>query len=155
MPELDFEVNAEILETKPAPKPLDPGLYEGEIIGCEQRVSGKGHKYLAVQVDVNGKWIYENINLWHPKESVVEIANRTFTQIGVALGMSKITDTEQLLARRALVDVRVRKDENGNDKNYIFSWAAAPFTPPANATPPHPQGTAEVDNQATLPAWGA
>ena len=145
MSELDFEINPEVLENDSFErKPLQPGEYEGEIIGCETKTSAAGHKYLSVQVEVNGNWVWENLNLWHPKEDVVEIANRKLTQIGVALGMSKITDTEQLLARRVKVDLRLQK--NDNTRNEIVSWSAvaAPLTPPAEAASGTPPGK---------PAW--
>ena len=145
MSELDFEINPEVLENDSFErKPLQPGEYEGEIIGCETKTSAAGHKYLSVQVEVNGNWVWENLNLWHPKEDVVEIAKRKLTQIGVALGMSKITDTEQLLARRVKVDLRLQK--NDSTRNEIVSWSAvaAPLTPPAEAASGTPPGK---------PAW--
>lgn len=144
MSELDFEINPEVLENDSFErKPLQPGEYEGEIIGCDTKLSAAGHKYLSVQVDVGGSWIYENLNLWHPKEDVVEIANRKLTQLGVALGMSKISDTEQLLARRVKVGLRLQK--NDNTRNEIISWSAVdtPPVPPAEAASSSP----------SKPAW--
>ncbi len=144
MADLDFEINPEVLENDSFErKPLEPGEYEGEIIGCETKTSAAGHKYLSVQVEVNGNWIWENLNLWHPKEDVVEIANRKLTQIGVALGMTKITDTEQLLARRVKVDLRLQKNDNMRNEIVAWSAVAAPSKPPAEAASGSP----------SKPAW--
>ncbi len=42
MSELDFEINPEVLENDSFErKPLQPGEYEGEIIGCETKTSAR------------------------------------------------------------------------------------------------------------------
>lgn len=148
MVELNFTVDADATSDTSF-GPIPAGDYQGEIVAADVRVSGAGHNYLSVQVKIEGKGsVWDNLNLWHPSAGAVEIAQRKLNEIGVALGVPAIRDTDELIARRVAVNVGFQKNDPQRNEIKTYSSpdvAAAPA--PAVASP-----TAAPTPQAT-PAW--
>jgi hypothetical protein len=144
MVELNFEVNADAVTDRTF-GPIPPGEYAGEIVAADVKTSAAGHQYLSVQVQIEGKGsVWDNLNLWHPSSSAVEVATRKLTQIGLAIGVPKIHDTDELLAKR--VRVRVGLQKKDPERNDILDYLAGAPSPSPAAPPP---------SASSAPAWRA
>jgi len=106
MVELNFEVEA----VEPSSfGPLPAGEYDGEIVGCDIKETRSGTNMLSLEIQTGKGKVWDNLNLWHSNPKAVDIAKERLSAIGSALGMSKIDDTDQLLAKKVRIRVGIQK----------------------------------------------
>ena len=152
MVELNFDVDASAVGDSSF-GPIPAGNYDGEIIAADVRVSGAGHNYLSVQVKIEGRGsVWDNLNLWHPSAGAVEIAQRKLNEIGVALALANIGDTEQLIARRVLVGVGFQKSDSTRNEIKTYSSPTSAASP-AQAVLPSAAAPAPPPAGGAAPAW--
>jgi len=151
MVELNFDVDPNaVSDTSFGPIPA--GEYDGEIVAADMRQSGAGHNYLSVQVKIEGRGsVWDNLNLWHPSSSAVEIAQRKLNEIGVALGLGKINDTDQLVARPVKVNVGFQKSDPTRNEIKSYSSPASAASPAPAVSPPAAAPAPAAGGAA--PAW--
>jgi hypothetical protein len=105
---------------------LKEGWTNAVIDEVVQKTSGAGNQYVSVRFslpDFNGKKLWENLNVCHPKENVREIAYRILANIMNAVGINSIQDEKnpgelQLHELRVLVG----RDREGD-------WSVKAFEP--------------------------
>jgi len=71
--------------------------------------------------DYEGRKIFENLNIKHPNADTVKIAYNNINGIGKAIGLSAVTDTNQLLNKPLMIDVG-QKEEQGKVRNRIYGY---------------------------------
>ncbi|ANS02934.1 hypothetical protein [uncultured Mediterranean phage uvDeep-CGR0-AD1-C123] len=143
MVEINFEVQTS-LNPVLLSGPIPAGEYEGEIVAADIKKSKSDSNMLVLEIQTDKGKVWDNLNLWHSNPKAVEIATERFNSLGLALGMSRIDDTEVLLAKRVRVRVGIQK--KNPDFNEILGYAAvAPQTAPTA----HPT----VEPTQTAPAW--
>tara|TARA_Y100000592_G_scaffold94252_1_gene158713 strand:+ start:527 stop:1051 length:525 start_codon:yes stop_codon:yes gene_type:complete len=122
---LNFDATA-VPESTGGYELLQPGEYRAEIVAADVEVSKKGHNYLKLQVKVEGSGsVWDNLNLWNPNPSAVEVANDRLKQIARALNMPHVADSDDILLKPLLVKVNIEAGTNGYaDKNVIVSYSA-------------------------------
>ena len=139
------ELNFVVAEAEPSGfGPLSPGEYVGEIVAADVKQTKAGTNMLSLEIQTEKGKVWDNLNLWHTNPKAVEIAQERLSAIGLALGMTVITDTDQLLAKR--VKVRVGIQDRNPQYNEVLGYAAASAAPapapdpapavPASAPPP-------------------
>ena len=135
MAELDFAILEEA--TLPDFQPLPEGWYRAEVATAERKESAAGNYYLAVEfivtdeVPANSRThVWSNYNLWHPAENVVEIAQRTFSDLARACGLANCKDSDDLLGMH--LDVKL-KTKPGNGEFQPTNDVAACRTAPGMA----------------------
>ena len=139
------ELNFEVAAAEPSAfGPLAPGEYVGEIVAADVKQTKAGTNMLSLEIQTDKGKVWDNLNLWHTNPKAVEIAQERLSAIGLALGMTVITDTDQLLAKR--VKVRVGIQDRNPQYNEVLGYAAASAAPapapdpapavPASAPPP-------------------
>lgn len=119
-------------------EPIPAGEYEAVIntAGWKNTKDGTG-RYLALEFELTrdyaGRRIFENLNLENRNEKAVQIAQGSLSAICRALGVSMLTDTNQLLNKPMIIKVSIQKDERYGDKNrirkYMPSLSVVPSTP--------------------------
>lgn len=120
---------------------LPDGTYAANITGSEWRTSAAGHEYVSVEFTLTdqhaGRKIWENLNLRHPKEDVVERARRTASDLAVALGMRGLQEPEDLLGHN--LKIKVGPNKNEPDRKEIKRYLAS--GPVVATAPPQPAAT--------------
>lgn len=128
------ELNFDVEEVTPNDfSPLPAGNYAGEILAADVTKTSKGHDTLLLTIQVNGRRVRDYLNLWNPNKKAVEIAEERLSQIGSALGMSKIADTDHILAKGLTVRLGIQE---GGQYNEVLGYSAATDSPPPAAAPP-------------------
>lgn len=95
-------------------EPLPVGEYQGKIIESEMREnsSGTGSFLKLVFVVTDGKYsgrrLFSNLNLIHPNEKAVEIAQKEFAAICRACGKITVDDSEELHGIEMLMKITIR-----------------------------------------------
>ena len=111
--------------------PIPEGEYLCEIISVEVKPAKENpaNKMLVVEwVLENGRRVWDRLNLWHTESpSAVEMATKRFNQLGVAVGLQQISDTDQMILKRAMVSIAIQA--NNSQYNEIKGYA-----PPVSAT---------------------
>ena len=149
MVEINFEVDSEAASDSSF-GPITPGDYLGRIVAVDQKTSGSGYEYLSVEIQTDKGRVWDNLNLWHSNPKAVDIAKRKLSEIGVAVGMGKIKDTEELLAKELTVKVGLQKDDPTKNEVITYTSAAAADLPAAAPSAPPPAAAPSSNSQA---AW--
>lgn len=109
---------------------LPEGEYTLRVTDTEKATAKKGHDMLVIHFEVargdkKGLTCIERLNLWHGDETVRQIAAGTLAQICTALGLKRVTDTEDL--HEKCLDVTVIHRDSGDYVNMDFrQWRPAP-----------------------------
>ena len=120
-------------------EPLPEGWYQAVVLETEKTTSSAGNDMLNVafeitQVEHSGRRAWNNFNLWHPTENVVGIAQRQFSDMARACGLTNCKDSDELVGLHLDIFLKV---EQGNGaygpKNRVVSFRRAPAQPPSEA----------------------
>lgn len=111
----NFDANQH--EPRKALDPLPAGWYAAQIVDSDvvKTKDGTG-QYLTLEFELleqyhpehKGRRVWERLNLWHSKQQVVDIANRTLSAICHATGVLSVQDTQALHHRPLAVKVKQR-----------------------------------------------
>ena len=103
--------------------PIPAGDYLAEIISVaiEPAQNNPDNKMLVLEWTIeNGRRVWARLNLWHPtSQKAREIATERFNQLGFAVGLGQISDTDQLVLKRAMVSIAIQA--NNSQYNEISS----------------------------------
>lgn len=141
---------------------VPPGKYNAHIVASDMRPTKDGTgQYLYLELEIidgpeQGKKLFERLNLINGNDTTVRIAQQTLSQICHAIGVMSVSDSEQLHARRMVVDVRVEPGKGAyRDSNRIVSYAAIGATAAPSPSPmPSPAAPAATAKPAgSTPPW--
>ena len=137
-------------------EPLPEGWYNSTITGAEIKPTKAGDgKFIAVKYAITGpshqgRVVFGNLNIKNPSTKAEEIGRQQLGEIMRAIGLAKVTDTDQLIGGNLGIKLSVRTgDYAGNEiKAFRALNGAAPApvsilstpssvkTAPAKAAPP-------------------
>jgi len=136
-------------------EPLPAGWYPVEITSVELKDTKAGTgKYMSVGYKVtgeshNGRMVFGNINLRNPNPKAEEIARQQLGDLMRAVGISKLSDTDQLIGCACQIKLAVRKDEQYGDSNDVKAHKAyGPAAPTTTPQRPNVQSTGKAN-----PPW--
>lgn len=129
-------------------EPLPDGWYDVRIAGAEVRETKAGTgKYIAVRYDVQGpthagRVVFGNLNVRNPNPKAEEIGRQQMGDLMRAVGIPKLSDTDQLVGCQCSIKLATRKSDQYGDQNEVKAWKAsgnaAPKLSSAPATSPRP-----------------
>jgi len=130
--------NAAEVEPMQARTEWEPGVYMVTIANTEEKQTKSGNgTYISMEYErEDGRKIWDNLNVNNPSEKAVEIATRTLSAICRACGVMTISDTDELIGRAVMIDVRLEKRNDTGElqariKGYSAPEGAAPAKPAA------------------------
>jgi hypothetical protein len=97
---------------------LPPGKYTVVVEKAEvkQTKKGDGHYVALVLSVLDGQYknrkVFDRINIDNPNQQCVEIGFRCLAALGQALGLTKITDSNQLVNGVCVAHVKVKDEQN-------------------------------------------
>ena len=104
--------------------PLKPGTYELKCISEEQFEAGVSHGVtLQFAEKVSNKYIW--LRLFFHSDKAIDFSNKVISNMGNAIGLNSIKDTEAFLNKSFKADVDV-ETYNGKERNLVkpFSFKA-------------------------------
>lgn len=136
--------------------PLPPGWYSATMSAAEIKDTKTGTgKYIALRYDITGpthqgRVVFGNINIRNQSPKAEEIGRQQLGDICRSIGLSHVSDTDQLIGHGLMIKLDVEKSEQYGDKNQVKGFkpiaggappvmakpAAAPAATPAKAAPP-------------------
>lgn len=163
MADLGGTFDSDTVDPHKARELLEPAWYLVTIVKSDvvETKAGDG-KYLKLELDIDesrhpehkGRKIWENLNLWHAKPSVSDIAQRSLSAICRAVGVPKIDNSEQLHHRPMAVLIGVRPAKDGYDaQNNIKGYEVPEKVNDKSSAPTGsaPQGTGSKSAPAEEP----
>ena len=118
---------------------LPDGIYPMKIVDAADKVSKKGNRMIEVVLetdDAKAQRVWHYFNLFHANPDVQRIALSEFTQLGMAIGVAKVDNTDELIGRQLSVTLKTDTSEYG-DRNKAVKFAALSSPAPAAAQPPN------------------
>lgn len=144
--------------------PVPPGSYVAEIDDVQVVESKKqpGNKYLQLVWKLeSGRLVWDQIHVWYQNPTAVSIAKERLSDLGRALGMTTIADTDHLYHKRAILEIDIQTDNPEYNEVTGYSPANAPAVAPAvaaqsyEAAPAPAPAQTEAPLQPTAPATDA
>jgi len=122
-------------------EPLPAGWYSATISQSELKDTKAGNgQYIKLRFDITGpthqgRVVFGNLNIKNPNPKAEEIGRTELGNIMRAIGLAKVTDTDQLIGGELVIKLEVKHDET-----YPVIPAAdkstAPVAAPTKAAPP-------------------
>ena len=136
---------------------LPPGDYKVQIVQSEMRVTKSGTGQLlwldeeVLEGPLQGRHVYDQLNLINPNPTAEEIAQRTLSAICHAVGKLQVADSEELHFLPMLVRVAVKPNGYNEVKGYKpVQQAAAAGAPTQAANGPAPSRPASSSASPTI-----
>lgn len=128
--------NVEVQEA-PSREPLTAGVYKMAVVKCELIVKN-GEEFIEVTFEIvegdrKGRRHWERFMQKCENEVRIQIAARNFVNMGRAVGVDNLTDTDQLLDKPMMVNLKGSGKTNNNGVEYLN---ACDFAPAIAAVPP-------------------
>lgn len=139
-------------------EPLTPGWYDATISDAQVKPTKDGSgSYINVKYSITGptyqgRVVFGMLNLTNKNPKAEEIGRQNLGELMRAIGLARVTDSDQLIGGRCSIKLAVREAQNGYEaQNEVKGWkasagSAAPAMRPAAA--PAPQATASA-----APPW--
>jgi len=136
--------------------PLPAGWYAVEIKEAEIKdtKSGTG-KYLSVSYQTdNNRLVFGNLNIRNANSKAEEIGRQQLGDLMRAVGLSRLTDSDQLIGLNLQIKLTIKEDPQYGARNEIKSFKALAGGP-GIAKPVVPQAKAATAKAATkaAPPW--
>ena len=139
-------------------EPLPIGAYTATITKAEVKITKLGDgEYISLRFDITGpthqgRVVFHNLNIKNknPKSEAMALAD--LGKIMRATGLSRVTDTDQLIGGNMTIKLTIKQDEKygaGNNVVDILSSGSSPAPMPSTSAPA-PAGAASKAS----PPWG-
>jgi len=148
-------------------KPLPSGWYQVSINKAELRnTKDETGQYIAVRYDVTGpthqgRVVFGNLNIKNKSEKAESIGRAQLGELMRALGLSKVSDTDQLVGGSLSIklDVREARTDSATGKTYeasndVKGFKASGDAMPASAVPSFSKPAAAAPKtDSAAPPW--
>ena len=136
MPRFDFDATAFSPSNAGSLDPLPPGRYLAEIVssGMRPNRSGRGShielEFVVADGEHEGRHLWSRLNVDHPNETAVRIAKQDLASICRAVGIDRLSETEELHGGRLVLVLRAaRRHDTGETTTEIRGYAPGTSTP--------------------------
>jgi len=156
-----FDVN-ELPQGNGNYEPLPPGWYHANITGAELKSTKAGNgQYIAVRYDITGpthqgRVVFGNLNIKNPNPKAEEIGRQQLGEIMRAIGLAKVTDTDQLIGGSLQIKLEIRTQEGYEPSNDVKGYKATSvgMAPQAASTEPSKvRQAAPASSGKAAPPW--
>ena len=110
--------------------PLPPGWYSATMAGAELKATKSGTgQYISVRYDIigpthQGRVVFGNLNIRNQSPKAEEIGRQQLGDICRAIGLAKVSDTDQLIGHSLMIKLSVEKSDQYGDKNEVKGFKA-------------------------------
>ena len=110
--------------------PLPAGWYSATIAGAEVKETKAGTgEYIAIKYSITGpthqgRVIFGNLNIKNPNPKAEEIGRQQLGDIMRAIGLARVTDTDQLIGGSLVIKLDVKEDEKYGERNEVKGFKA-------------------------------
>ena len=138
--------------------PIPEGWYNVRIVSAEIKATKSGTgQYISIRYDIigpshQGRQVFGTLNIKNDSQKAEEIGRQQLGSLMRAIGLARVTDTDQLINNELQVKLAIKRDEQYGDKNEIKAFKAI-----NGSAAPMPQSSAPApaaqSNAASAPPW--
>lgn len=149
-------------------EPLPAGWYTGTITQAELKPTADGTgQYIKMRLDITGpthqgRVVFSNLNIKNASAKAEEIGRQQLGDIMRAIGLAKVTDTDQLIGgslniklsiRASRLDEKTGKTYEASNEVKGFKSVSGSMAPAASATPATASAPAPAKPARAAPPW--
>lgn len=107
---------------------LPDGWYPAKVSNAEIKQTNAGTgSYVSVRFSITGdkfanRTVFANYNTDNPSEKAQEIGRAELSRLTGAVGVDRLTNTDQLIGRHCEIHVKTKKSEEWGDKNEVKGY---------------------------------
>jgi len=142
-----FDINEMPAAKSSGFEPLPAGWYTATITQAELKDTKAGTgQYIKLRYDITGpshqgRIVFGNLNIKNPNPKAEEIGRADLGEIMRAIGLGKVTDTDQLIGGQLGIKLAIKEDAQYGASNEVkgyksLSGSVAPSATPAAAPAP-------------------
>jgi len=153
--------STDTLPQSTASDPIPAGWYTASITeaSVQSTKAGTG-EYIKLRYDITGpsyqgRVVFGNLNIRNPNPKAEEIGRQQLGELMRSIGLSQVSDSDQLIGGQCSIKVAIREDASGQyaPQNEVKAWKAldgskSPVPRPAVASAPAPSA-----NASSAPPW--
>ena len=156
----EFNVN-EMPQGNGSFEPLPAGWYTATISQSELKDTKAGNgQYIKLRYDITGpshqgRVVFGNLNIKNANPKAEEIGRQQLGDIMRAIGLAKVTDTDQLIGGQIAIKLEVKEDAQYGASNEVkgFKSVSGSAAPAAAATPAKDSTPAPAKPARAAPPW--
>ena len=155
--EESFDVN-ELPQGTSNFEPLPAGWYSATITQAELKDTKAGNgQYIKLRYDITGpshqgRVVFGNLNIKNPSAKAEEIGRQQLGEIMRAIGLAKVTDTDQLIGNQISIKLEVKNDPQYGASNEVKAFKSVSGSAAPAASPASPAAAAPATTKAA-PPW--
>lgn len=155
--EESFDVN-ELPQGNSNYDPLPAGWYTATITQAELKDTKAGNgQYIKLRYDITGpshqgRVVFGNLNIKNQSAKAEEIGRQQLGEIMRAIGLAKVTDTDQLIGGQISIKLEVKNDAQYGASNEVKAFKSVSGSAAPAASPASPAAAAPAATKAA-PPW--
>jgi hypothetical protein len=142
-------------------EPLPAGWYTATISQSELKDTKAGNgQYIKLRYDITGpthqgRVVFGNLNIKNANPKAEEIGRQQLGDIMRAIGLAKVTDTDQLIGGQIAIKLEVKQDEQYGASNEVkgFKSVSGSAAPAAASIPAKTVAPAPAASAKAAPPW--
>lgn len=142
-------------------EPLPAGWYTATISQSELKDTKAGNgQYIKLRYDITGpthqgRVVFGNLNIKNANPKAEEIGRQQLGDIMRAIGLAKVTDTDQLIGGQIGIKLEVKQDEQYGASNEVkgFKSVSGSAAPAAASMPAKTAAAAPAAPAKAAPPW--
>jgi hypothetical protein len=142
-------------------EPLPAGWYTATISQSELKATKAGNgQYIKLRYDITGpshqgRVVFGNLNIKNANPKAEEIGRQQLGDIMRAIGLAKVTDTDQLIGGQIAIKLEIKQEEQYGASNEVkgFKSVSGSVAPAAASIPAKSAATAPAVSAKAAPPW--
>ena len=142
-------------------EPLPAGWYTATISQSELKDTKAGNgQYIKLRYDITGpshqgRVVFGNLNIKNANPKAEEIGRQQLGDIMRAIGLAKVTDTDQLIGGQIAIKLEVKEDAQYGASNEVkgFKSVSGSVAPAASSMPVKTAAPAQAAPAKAAPPW--
>lgn len=140
--------------------PIPEGWYNVRIVSAEIKATKSGTgQYISIRYDIigpshQGRQVFGTLNIKNDSQKAEEIGRQQLGSLMRAIGLARVTDTDQLINGEMQIKLSIKRDEQYGDKNEIKAFKAVNGSAaPMPVAPQQASAPAPAANASSAPPW--
>jgi hypothetical protein len=141
-------------------EPLPAGWYTATISQSELKATKAGNgQYIKLRYDITGpshqgRVVFGNLNIKNANPKAEEIGRQQLGDIMRAIGLAKVTDTDQLIGGQIAIKLEVKEDAQYGASNEVKGFkSVSGSVAPAASIPQGQSNAAPAASAKAAPPW--
>lgn len=153
--------STDTLPKSTASDPIPAGWYSASITeaSVQSTKAGTG-EYIKLRYDITGpsyqgRVVFGNLNIRNPNPKAEEIGRQQLGELMRSIGLSQVSDSDQLIGGSCMIKVAIREDASGQyaPQNEVKAWNALGGSKPPVPRPAVASAPAPSANASAAPPW--